>query len=47
VGQVVELTADLVDARGNGMLITTSLARYDNGDNACEVMLVRGVQVKN
>jgi hypothetical protein len=47
VGQVVELTGDLVDARGRGAFIPTSLSRYDNGDNACEVMLVRGVQVKN
>jgi hypothetical protein len=43
----LELTGDLVDARGNHMLIKTSLARYDYGDEACEVMLVRGVQVKN
>jgi hypothetical protein len=48
VGQVVQLKGDLVDAHSDdGWYANTSLTREDEGDGACEVMLVRGVQIKN
>jgi hypothetical protein len=48
VGQVVELQGDLVDAHSDdGWHANTSLTREDDGEGACEVMLVRGVQIKN
>lgn len=48
VGQVVRLSGELVDVSGpNGFEAHTSLLRLDVGDNACEIILVRGVQVKN
>jgi hypothetical protein len=48
VGQVVQFKGDLVDAHSDdGWHANTSLTREDEGDGACEVMLVRGVQIKN
>lgn len=48
VGQVVEFKGDLVDAHSDdGWHANTSLTREDEGEGACEVMLVRGVQIKN
>jgi hypothetical protein len=48
VGQIVQLQGDLVDAHSDdGWHANTSLTRDDDGEGACEVMLVRGVQVKN
>jgi hypothetical protein len=46
VGQVVRLSGDLVDgAREDGRWIKSSLVRNDTGPGACEVLLVRGVQL--
>jgi hypothetical protein len=45
-GEVVTLSGDLVDAvRDDGAWIKTSLVRTDTGPGACEVMLVRGVEL--
>ena len=45
-GETVTLTGDLVDGvRDDGASIRTSLTRTDTGPGACEVMLVREVQV--
>jgi hypothetical protein len=45
-GETVTLTGDLVDGvRDDGAFIHTSLTRTDTGPGACEVMLVRGVEV--
>jgi hypothetical protein len=47
-GQVIELQGDLVDAHSDdGWHANTSLTRDDEGEGACEVMLVRAVQAKN
>ncbi|MFO1468260.1 MAG: hypothetical protein U1F35_17755 [Steroidobacteraceae bacterium] len=46
VGQVVHLEGDLVDGtREDGRWIRSSLVRNDTGAGACEVLLVRSVQV--
>ncbi len=46
-GQVVTLSGDLVDGvRDDGASITTSLVRTDTGPGACEVMLVRDVEIE-
>ncbi len=46
-GQTVTLTGDLVDGlRDDGVSIHTSLTRTDTGAGACEVMLVREVEVE-
>ena len=46
VGQVVRLTGDLVDGtRDDGRWIKTSLVRTDTGAGACEVLLVRNVEL--
>lgn len=48
VGQVVRFNGDLVDAHSDdGWHANTSLTRDDEGQGSCEVMLVRGVQIKN
>jgi hypothetical protein len=45
-GQVVTLSGDLVDGvRADGASIRTSLVRTDTGPGACEVMLVREVEL--
>ncbi|HEX4153815.1 MAG TPA: hypothetical protein VHY75_16530 [Steroidobacteraceae bacterium] len=45
-GETVTLTGDLVDAvRDDGASIHTSMTRTDTGAGACEVMLVRDVEV--
>ncbi|HMK84950.1 MAG TPA: hypothetical protein VK437_03235 [Steroidobacteraceae bacterium] len=45
-GQVVTLVGDLVDGkRDDGASLHTSLTRTDTGPGACEVMLVREVEV--
>jgi hypothetical protein len=45
-GETVTLTGDLVDAaRDDGATIHTSMTRTDTGPGACEVMLVRDVDV--
>jgi hypothetical protein len=45
-GEVVTLSGDLVDAvRDDGARIKTSLVRTDTGAGACEVMLVRDVEL--
>jgi hypothetical protein len=45
-GQTVTLNGDLVDGlRDDGAFIRTSLTRTDTGPGACEVMLVRGVEI--
>jgi hypothetical protein len=45
-GETVTLTGDLVDGvRDDGAIIRTSLTRTDTGPGACEVMLVREVEV--
>jgi hypothetical protein len=45
-GEVVTLSGDLVDGvRDDGASIKTSLVRTDTGPGACEVMLVREVQI--
>lgn len=45
-GETVTLTGDLVDAaRPDGAYIHTSMTRSDTGPGACEVMLVRDVEV--
>jgi hypothetical protein len=45
-GETVTLTGDLVDGvRDDGASIHTSLTRTDTGPGACEVMLLRDVQV--
>jgi len=47
VGQVVRLQGDLVDStREDGRWIRTSLVRTDTGAGACEVLLVRGVEIR-
>jgi hypothetical protein len=47
VGQVVELEGELVDVvESDGSIEHTSLLRMDNGDYACEILLVRRVQIK-
>lgn len=47
VGQVVHLQGDLVDGtREDGRWIKTSLVRTDTGAGACEVLLVRSVEVR-
>jgi hypothetical protein len=47
VGQVVELEGELVDVvEPNGSLEHTSMLRMDDGDYACEILLVRRVKVK-
>ena len=46
VGQVVQLTGDLVDGtRDDGRWIKSSLTRNDTGAGACEVLLVRNVEL--
>ncbi len=46
VGQVVQLTGDLVDGtRDDGRWIRSSLTRNDTGAGACEVLLVRNVEL--
>jgi len=46
-GQVVTLSGDLVDGvRDDGASIKTSLVRTDTGPGACEVMLVREVEIE-
>jgi hypothetical protein len=46
-GEVVALSGDLVDGlRDDGMSIKTSLVRTDTGPGACEVMLVREIQIE-
>jgi hypothetical protein len=46
-GEVVTLSGDLVDGvRDDGASIKTSLVRTDTGPGACEVMLVREVQIE-
>jgi hypothetical protein len=46
-GEVVTLSGDLVDGvRDDGASIRTSLVRTDTGPGACEVMLVREVQIE-
>jgi hypothetical protein len=46
VGQVVQLTGDLVDGtRDDGRWIKSSLVRNDTGAGACEVLLVRNVEL--
>jgi hypothetical protein len=46
-GETVTLTGDLVDGvRDDGTYIHTSLTRTDTGPGACEVMLVRDVEVE-
>jgi hypothetical protein len=46
-GQVVTLSGDLVDGvRDDGASIRTSLVRTDTGAGACEVMLVREVEIE-
>lgn len=46
-GEVVTLSGDLVDGvRGDGASIKTSLVRTDTGPGACEVMLVREVEIE-
>ena len=45
-GEVVTLSGDLVDAvRDDGARIKTSLVRTDTGAGACEVMLVRDIEL--
>jgi hypothetical protein len=45
-GEVVTLSGDLVDGvRADGASIRTSLVRNDTGPGACEVMLVREVEL--
>ena len=45
-GEVVTLSGDLVDAeRDDGARIKTSMVRTDTGAGACEVMLVRDVEL--
>jgi len=45
-GQVVTLSGELVDAkRQDGASIHTSLVRTDTGPGACEIMLVREVEI--
>lgn len=47
VGQVVRLQGDLVDgAREDGRWIKTSLVRTDTGAGACEVLVVKSVEVR-
>lgn len=47
VGQVVHLQGDLVDGtREDGRWIRTSLVRTDTGAGACEVFLVRDVEIR-
>jgi len=47
VGQVVHLTGVLVDGvRADGRYFHTSLTRSDTGAGACEVMLVKSVEVR-
>jgi hypothetical protein len=46
VGQIVQLTGDLVDGiRDDGRWIKSSLVRNDTGAGACEVLLVRNVEL--
>ena len=46
-GEVVTLSGDLVDGvREDGASIKTSLVRTDTGPGACEVMLVREVEIE-
>ena len=47
VGQVVQLSGELVDGtRDDGRWIRSSLVRNDTGAGACEVLLVKSVQLK-
>jgi hypothetical protein len=47
VGNVVELEGELVDVQEPGGLIShTSMVRNDDGDYACEIILVRRVKIK-
>jgi hypothetical protein len=47
VGEVVHLEGELVDGqRADGMTLRTSLTRTDSGPGACEVLLVREVNVR-
>ena len=47
VGDVVRLTGSLVDGkRDDGAWIRTSLTRLDSGPGACEVLLVRSVELE-
>jgi hypothetical protein len=46
-GEVVTLSGDLVDGvRDDGASIKTSLVRTDTGPGACEIMLVREVEIE-
>lgn len=47
VGNVVELEGELVDViEPDGSIEHTSMVRNDDGDNACEILLVRRVKIK-
>lgn len=47
VGDVVRLSGTLVDGtRDDGAWIRTSLTRLDSGPGACEIMLVRSVELR-
>jgi len=47
VGEVVRLEGELVDAvRSDGATLSTSLTRHDTGAGACEVLLVRRIDVR-
>jgi hypothetical protein len=47
-GEVVSLSGDLVDGvRDDGASIKTSLVRTDTGPGACEVMLVRQIEIEH
>jgi hypothetical protein len=47
-GEIVTLSGDLVDGvRDDGASIKTSLVRTDTGPGACEVMLVREVEIEH
>jgi len=46
-GQTVTLSGDLVDGlRDDGASIHTSLSRTDTGAGACEIMLLREIEVE-
>ncbi len=47
VGEVVRLTGPLVDGqRDDGASVHTSLTRLDSGPGACEILLVRSVELQ-
>ena len=47
IGQVVRLEGELVDGdRDDGATLRTSLTRSDSGSGACEILLVRHVDVR-